>query len=182
MCVKRVVKIQQSTGSKSAVREAISRIKDIVSRGGYVNGLPRMYVRSLGGHFWESLKAGEQLTYLNNQVKVVSDDEKDPHIGDDVFQNKIIGGVAIYQTMLTKFMSSNYLQQKIFEFPNKLNGMINTSKGNYNYGLLLDNTATYLCVPNDEDSRIRRYEDLGYIIDVNPDIDEEEAAEDEVEE
>jgi len=148
--------------SHARMGNILGQLASRVSRGNYRDGIPPDNVRKLGGKYWKKLKPVDRQTYLKVQLFVTEDRaEEDPHIGSESFQNNIIGSVDKYITIVKEFMSAHYSEDEVFEFPDKLLARINTSKGAFRYANLLQDTATYMCIKDNEDSRSRRYNDDG---------------------
>jgi len=140
----------------------LGQLASRVSRGNYRDGIPPENIRKIGGKYWKKLKPVDRQTYLKVQLFVTEDRENaDPHIGDDDFQNAVIGSVDKYISIITSVMSQAYDEGKVFEWPDKLLARINTSKGAYRYANLLMDTATYMVIKDNEDSRVRRYNEDG---------------------
>jgi hypothetical protein len=141
------------------IRAYIGILRDRTSRKGYIDSIPKIVIRKIGGRWWKKLRAEHKQTYLHLQRIIVEDNENvDHHIGDETFQNVVIGSSSRYSNVLGEVMSDDYLQGETFNFPHHLNEIIKLAKSPHNYGRLLQELAMYIGNVDEPDSRGRRYE------------------------
>lgn len=124
---------------------------------------------NMGGKYWKALLGYEKFSYLSTMMSITeSNPDADPHLGDDKFQNNIIGSVNSYIELVRSLVSDYYLEVEkrdknrdlAHRFPELLMEKIEKSTGSYQYVKLIQRDATYQVNPDVDKSRARRYTDL----------------------
>jgi hypothetical protein len=145
---------------KKKVGNYISILTKHVARGNYRDGLEPEYVKVLGrtNKYWDMMGPVEKESYLRMMNYIIKDKNQDFHIGDDGFQNVLIGNVPAFVNLGGKLLSKYYLNDERFNYPQKLQGRIYTDTSSFQYGQLLPAVAKYTRDPNNPESRIARYD------------------------
>lgn len=124
----------------------------------------------MGAKYWKALSTSQKMNYINVMMSITRDNENfDPHLGDENFQNQIMGRVGQYIELVNTMTSPYYKevdkrrlnQELAHEWPDKLLGTINSSMGSYRYTDLVQRDAKYQVNP-DIPSRASRYDNIEY--------------------
>ena len=131
----------------SFMRATIGRLTSVSKK--YKSKFPEDAVTSIGGAYYKILDVGQKVRYAKlTQFVHKPDINSDHHLGDANFQSTVIGNLDQFLTTTRKTMSTYYHEfdedKKVFDFPNKIKQMINTSKSAYNPHVLVDSTISYL--------------------------------------
>jgi hypothetical protein len=112
----------------------------------------------------------QKMSYITTSLFTTKDNENfDPHLGDENFQNSLIGGVGAFIEVINNQTSDYYKetdkrkekQDLAHEYPEKLLNTIEKAMGNYRYSQLVQRDALYQVNPSVE-SRATRYENVEY--------------------
>lgn len=140
------------------MRALIGTIAGHVGKNEYLDGILRVYAPKLGGRYWRKITMDQKMSYLFVQQQIVKDDPNaDYHIGDEHFQNTVIGSCSKYVNQTSKILSADYMDCPKSEWPEKLIGMIGQTESAYSYGELIKTVAKYIPNPDMKEGNISRY-------------------------
>lgn len=135
---------------------------NIVGRSNYKDDIPDAFRRALGADSWKRLPGNLKMTYLMLMKQICKDDDMaDYHIGDEHFQNHIIGGTAQYLNFLSTIMSKDFCTSDVISYRDTLQAEIEVSKSVHKYTALIKQVHKYTPDLKDKDTNGRRFTENG---------------------
>ena len=142
----------------SMIEQSMGRLSSAVDKGNLAEHIPKENVRALGGKTWKDYHGYQKMNYLNTTKNIVEDSmDTDYHIGDELFQSRIIGGLDflihdindLMNDWVTKKLPLFKMRTNVLDYPNKIKQEIYVSKSAFSFGKLLETVSLYIQKPRD---------------------------------